>query len=133
MSLMTDPIADMLTRIRNALKAGHANLEFPRSRIKGEIARVLTDQGFIENYKLIDEGPQGSIQIQLRYDKSNRAIIRGLERVSKPSRRLYVGKDEVPHVRNGLGVAILTTPNGILTDRQARQAGIGGEVLCYVW
>jgi small subunit ribosomal protein S8 len=133
MSLMTDPIADMLTRIRNALKAGHANLEFPRSRIKGEIARVLSDQGFIENYKVIEEGPQGSIRIQLRYDKSNRAIIRGLERVSKPSRRLYVGKDEVPHVRNGLGVAILTTPNGILTDRQARQAGIGGEVLCYVW
>ncbi len=130
---MTDPIADMLTRIRNALKAGHSSLEFPRSRIKVEISRVLKEQGFIENYAELLEGPQGSIRIDLRYDKSERAIIRGLERISKPSRRYYVGKDEVPRVRNGLGVAILTTPNGILTDRQARKAGIGGEVLCYVW
>jgi len=130
---MTDPIADMLTRIRNALKAGHSSLEFPRSRIKVEISRVLKEQGFIENYAELLEGPQGSIRIDLRYDKSERAIIRGLERISKPSRRYYVGKDEVPRVRNGLGVAIMTTPNGILTDRQARKAGIGGEVLCYVW
>lgn len=130
---MTDPIADMLTRIRNALKAGHSSLEFPRSRLKVEISRVLKEQGFIENYAEVIEGPQGSIRIDLRYDKSERAIIRGLERISKPSRRQYVGKDDVPRVRNGLGVAILTTPNGILTDRQARKAGIGGEVLCYVW
>jgi len=130
---MTDPIADMLTRIRNALKAGHATLDVPRSRIKVELARVLSEQGFISGYSEIEEGPQGRIRIQLRYDKADCAIIRGLERVSKPSRRLYVGKDDVPRVRNGLGVAILTTPNGIITDRQARRAGIGGEVLCYVW
>lgn len=130
---MTDPIADMLTRIRNALKAGHPSLEFPRSGIKVQISRVLKEQGFIEDYAEVIEGPQGSIRIDLRYDKSERAIIRGLERISKPSRRHYVGKDDVPRVRNGLGVAILTTPKGILTDRQARKAGIGGEVLCYVW
>ena len=130
---MTDPIADLLTRIRNGLKAGHPDLEVPRSRIKVEIARVLKEQGFIESFSEIETGPQGSIRIGLRYDKAERSIIRGLERISKPSRRYYVGKHDIPRVRNGLGVAILTTPNGVLTDHQARKAGVGGEVICYVW
>lgn len=130
---MTDPIADMLTRIRNAQLAGHANLKVPRSNLKLAILRILKEEGFVEGYIEEAEGPQGALKIFLRYDAANRGVIRGMQRVSKPSRRVYVGKDEVPRVRNGLGVAILTTPRGVLTDRQARQAGVGGEVLCHVW
>lgn len=130
---MTDPIADLLTRIRNAIRAGHQNLVVPRSRIKLAIVRILKAEGFIEGYIDIDEGPQGKIKVFPMYDAENQAVIRGLTRVSKPSRRQYVGKDDVPRVRNGLGVAILTTPRGVLTDREARKAGVGGEVICYVW
>ena len=130
---MTDPIADLLTRIRNAIQARHGSLDVPRSRLKLEIVRILKEEGFVADFKVVDEGPQGHIQVYPRYDAANQAVLRGLERVSKPSRRLYVGKDEVPRVRNGLGVAILTTPRGVLTDRQARKVGVGGEVLCYVW
>jgi len=129
---MTDPIADFLTRIRNATKAGHSSVKIPRSKIKSELAKVLKSEGFIEGWVDDNEG-FGSIKLFLRYDKKERGIIRGLQRISKPSRRVYVAKDSVPRVRNGLGVAILTTPKGVLSDSQARKAGVGGEVICYVW
>ncbi len=130
---MTDPIADMLTRIRNASRAGHASTVIPRSNIKLEIVKVLKREGFLEGFIEIPEAPQGKIKVFLRYDGEGERILRGLERISKPSRRTYVGKDDVPRVRNGLGVAILTTPRGVLTDRQARKAGLGGEVICHAW
>jgi len=130
---MTDPIADLLARIRNALQAGHEQMIVPRSNIKLAIVKILKKEGFIEGYIEVEDSRQGKIKVFLRYDESNRAIVRGLRRISKPSRRFYVGRNDVPRVRNGLGVAILTTPQGVLTDRQAREAGVGGEVLCYVW
>ncbi|MEL6347086.1 MAG: 30S ribosomal protein S8 [Myxococcota bacterium] len=130
---MTDPIADLLTRIRNAVRAGHSSLTVPRSKIKLAIVKILKQEGFIEGYLEMQDSRQGLLKIFPRYDESNQAIVRGLERISKPSRRLYVKKDDIPRVRNGLGVAILTTPRGVLTDAQARAEGVGGEVLCYVW
>lgn len=130
---MTDPIADMLTRIRNAQLAEHASLKFPRSKLKLALVRILKEEGFIEGYIEEDVGPQGAIKVFLRYENGKEGVIRGIERVSKPSRRVYVGKDEIPRVRNGLGVTILTTPRGVLTDHQARTAGVGGEVVCRVW
>jgi len=130
---MTDPIADLLTRIRNAVKARHESLVVPRSRLKLEIVKILVQEGFLAGYSVVEDGPQGFIRIAPRYDASSQAVLRGIERVSRPSRRTYVGKDEVPRVRNGLGVAILTTPQGVITDREARKAGVGGEVICYVW
>ena len=130
---MTDPIADMLTRIRNGGKAGHASINVPRSRIKVEIAKLLKAEGYIAGFEEIDDGPQGHVRVHLRYDSARKSIIQGIVRVSRPSRREYVGRGDVPFVRNGLGTAILTTARGILTDAQARQAGVGGEVLCHVW
>lgn len=130
---MTDPIADLLTRIRNAIQAGHDELVVPRSKLKLEVVNLLKSEGFIEDFHVIDDARQGLIRIHLRYDDGNNAVIRGLTRVSKPSRRKYVGKHDIPRVRNGLGVAILTTPRGVLTDSDARREGVGGEVLCYVW
>ncbi len=130
---MTDPIADMLTRIRNAVRAGHQSVLVPKSRIKLSIAHLLKEEGFLEGYIEVSDPPQGAIKIFPRYDAESRGIIRGITRVSKPSRRLYVGRDDVPRVRNGLGVAILTTSRGVMTDRQARRAGVGGEVICHVW
>lgn len=131
---MTDPIADLLTRIRNAQQANHSTVTFPRSKVKLGIVKILKEEGFVEGYV---ENPtpdnQGQVKVFLRYGERNEGLIRGLLRVSKPSRRVYVGKSEIPHVRNGLGVAILTTSRGLLTDRQARIAGVGGEVLCHVW
>jgi len=130
---MTDPIADLLTRIRNACVVGHTTIVVPRSKVKLALVKVLKSEGFIEGYLDLPEGPQGLIKVFLRYDDDQRAIIRGVERVSKPSRRVYVGKNDIPRVRNGLGVSILTTPRGILTDAQAREAGVGGEIICRVW
>jgi len=130
---MTDPIADLLTRIRNAGVVGHTTIMVPRSKVKLALVKVLKSEGFIEGYLDLPEGPQGLIKVFLRYDDDQRAIIRGVERVSKPSRRVYVGKNDIPRVRNGLGVSILTTPRGILTDAQARAAGVGGEIICRVW
>ena len=130
---MTDPIADMLTRIRNAQVARHDKTVVPRSKLKVAIAKILKEEGFIEGYVEDETGPQGSIKVFLRYDRKDAGIIRGITRISKPGRRVYVGKDDIPRVRNGLGVAILTTPRGLLTDAQARSAGVGGEVLCHVW
>ena len=131
---MTDPIADLLTRIRNAQQAGHPSLLVPRSKLKLEIVKILESEGFVAGFQ--DDASrdhQGVIQVFLKYDCGQNGTIRGLERISKPGRRIYVGKADVPRVRNGLGIAILTTPRGVLTDRQARQAGVGGEVLCHVW
>jgi len=130
---MTDPISDMLTRIRNAALAGHDSIVIPRSTLKLEIARILQEEGFVSAYSEVFEGGREKIRIFLKYDQSRRGIIQGLERVSKPGRRRYVGKDGIPYVRNGLGVAILTTPRGVLSDKAARQAGVGGEIICYVW
>jgi len=130
---MTDPIADLLTRIRNAMQARHESVTAPRSKIKVEIVKVLKAEGFIAGFTEIEDNKQGLLQVFPRYDENKRGIIRGIERVSKPSRRTYVGKHDIPRVRNGLGVAILTTPQGVLTDTQARKAGVGGEILCYVW
>jgi small subunit ribosomal protein S8 len=130
---MTDPIADLLTRIRNAMQARHGNVVIPRSNLKLEIVKILKSEGFIEGYVEVDGEHQGSIKVFPKYDASNKGVIRGIERISKPSRRVYVGRNDIPQVRNGLGVAILTTPGGVLTDRQARDKGVGGEVLCYVW
>ena len=130
---MTDPISDMLTRIRNGQQAGHPTVSMPRSNVKVAIALVLKNEGFIEGFVENTEGVQGLLKVFLKYDNASRGSIRGIERVSRPGRRAYVGKDELPRVRNGLGIAILTTSQGLLTDRQARQAGVGGEVLCQVW
>lgn len=131
---MTDPIADLLTRIRNAQAAGHATVVAPRSSVKVEIVKILQAEGFIDGFE--DEtqpGYQGTLRVFLRYDAARNGSIRGITRISKPGRRVYVGKDSLPRVRNGLGIAILTTPRGLLTDAQARRAGVGGEVLCHVW
>ena len=130
---MTDPIAALLTRVRNATLAKHSSVLLPRSNIKLELVKILKHEGFIEGYLELPEGAQGAIKVFLRYDAGNQGAIRGLKRVSRPGRRVYVGKDELPNVRDGLGIAILTTPRGVLTDRAARAAGVGGEVLCYIW
>lgn len=130
---MTDPIADLLSRIRNAQQAGHDSTLVPRSKLKLEVVKVLKHQGFIEGYVEAGSGVRQAIKVFLKYPGEGEGCIRGIIRVSKPGRRVYVGKAEIPRVRNGLGVAILTTPRGVLTDAQARQAGVGGEVLCHVW
>lgn len=132
---VTDPIADMLTRIRNAGMAGHSQVAVPSSKIKLAIVRLLKEQGFIRDYRLVEEKPQPVIRIWLKYvgERPRRHAIAGLERISRPGRRIYVGKREIPWVKSGLGVAILSTPKGVLTDREARRLGVGGEVLCRAW
>ncbi|MDP2496918.1 MAG: 30S ribosomal protein S8 [Candidatus Palauibacterales bacterium] len=130
---LNDPIADMLTRIRNSAGAGHRRVDMPVSKVKAEIARVLADNGFIHDYKVLDDGRHGVLRLYLKYTDDDRTVIRSMQRVSKPGRREYVGADEVPKVRNGLGVAILTTSHGVMSDHEARQEGIGGEVLAEVY
>ena len=130
---LNDPIADMLTRIRNSAGAGHRRVDMPVSKVKAEIARVLADNGFIHDYKVLDDGRHGVLRLYLKYTDDDRTVIRSMRRVSKPGRREYVGADEVPKVRNGLGVAILTTSHGVMSDHEARQEGIGGEVLAEVY
>jgi len=131
---LSDPIGDMLTRIRNAVAADHDTVDIPASRIKGEIARVLKDEGYIQKYEITDAGTPGALlKITLRYGPRRKPIISGLRRASKPGRRLYVGWQDIPRVQGGLGVAILTTSRGLITDRQARAEKIGGEVLALVW
>jgi small subunit ribosomal protein S8 len=131
---MTDPIADYLTRLRNAIKASHRIVEIPASNIKKEITKVLHDKGYIQNYKFEQDGPQGTIKIALKYNPASKqnAIV-SLERVSTPGLRKYVKHDELPRVINGLGIAIVSTSKGVMTDKEARTEGIGGEVLCYVY
>ena len=131
---MTDPIADYLTRLRNAIKASHRIVEIPASNIRKEITKVLHDKGYIQNYKFEENGPQGTIKIALKFNPTTKlnAIV-SLERVSKPGLRKYVKHDELPRVINGLGIAIVSTSKGVMTDKEARTEGVGGEVLCYVY
>ena len=130
---MSDPIADMLTRIRNAAGAGHRKVDIPGSRMKTEIARIMKSRGFIHNYARVEDNRQGYIRLYLKYSSDDESAIQGLDRISRPGLRRYVRVGEIPRVLNGLGVAILSTPQGILTDSEARTAGIGGEVLCHLW
>ncbi|MBE3574798.1 MAG: 30S ribosomal protein S8 [Firmicutes bacterium] len=130
---MTDPIADMLTRIRNASHAAHPSVDVPASRMKKELARVFKEEGYVRDVEFIDDKKQGTIRIYLRYGPQKKPVLTGVRRISKPGRRVYVGRDEIPRVLGGLGVAVISTSQGIMTDREARKRGIGGEVLFYVW
>lgn len=129
---MTDPISDFLTRIRNASQAGHRLVDVPASKMKEGLADILKDQGFIEAYERVNEGPQGLIRMKLRYVDGSPAML-GLRRVSRPGLRRYAGVTELPRVRNGLGIAVISTSHGLMTDKEARRRNVGGEVLCYVW
>ncbi|MGG6432932.1 30S ribosomal protein S8 [Anoxybacillus sp. D401a] len=131
--VMTDPIADMLTRIRNANMVRHEKLEVPASKMKREIAEILKREGFIRDVEYIEDNKQGILRIFLKYGPNNERVITGLKRISKPGLRVYAKADEVPRVLNGLGIAILSTSQGILTDKEARQKRTGGEVLAYIW
>ena len=131
--MMTDPIADMLTRIRNALGAGHENVQIPSSGIKKEIARILSEEGYVQEYSVTERGSGQEIDVILKYTGKRKPVITGIERISTPGRRVYCQKDEVPVVLNGLGVAIVSTSQGLLTDQRCREAGVGGEVVCKVW
>jgi small subunit ribosomal protein S8 len=130
---MTDPIADMLTRIRNAGMAQHPKLDIPSSNVKVAIAEVLKDLGYIKNFKVITDDLQGVLRVYLKYDEQNNTVIHEIIRVSKPGRRVYVGQGEIPRIKNGLGAAILSTSKGVMDDVAAREAKVGGEVLCTVW
>lgn len=129
----TDPIADMLTRIRNAARAGHRKVDIPASKVKMEIARILRDNYYIQGFKEIEDGRQGILRVYLRFTEEDRPVFRELIRISRPGLRRYVKADEVPRVRNGLGIAIISTSIGVMTDREARKRNVGGEVLCTVW
>ena len=130
---MTDPIADMLTRIRNANVVKHETVDVPASNMKKELSRILLEEGFIRGYDVLEDGKQGIIRIQLKYGQTGERVISGLKRISKPGMRVYADKHEVPRVLNGLGISIISTSKGILTDKQARKENVGGEVICYVW
>jgi len=131
--MTSDPIADMLTRIRNALNARHPKVDVPASRLKMDSARILKEEGYIANFKLAEEGPRKTIRIYLKYTPASSPIISTLERVSRPGCRVYVGRKEIPRVLGGLGINILTTPRGVMTGRKAHREGLGGEILCQVW
>ncbi len=133
--MVTDPIADYLTRVRNAVKATHRIVEIPASNTKKEITKILFDKGYILNYKFeSDNGPQGTIKIALKYDPATKVpAIKTLTRISKPGYRKYVGASDLPRVLNGLGIAVLSTSNGVITDKEAREKGVGGEVLCHIY
>jgi small subunit ribosomal protein S8 len=139
---MTDPIADMLTRIRNAVSAKHTRVDMPGSRLKSEIARILQDEGYIQGFKVLDEAPAAktkqpptvkTLRLFLKYGPRGERLITGVQRISRPGRRVYFGKEDVPDVLGGLGTSILTTSRGVMTGREAVRAGVGGEVLCNVW
>ncbi len=129
----TDPIADMLTRIRNGLMVRKPFILVPSSKMKVAIAQILLEEGFIQGYEVTNERPQPNIRLWLKYDEKRRPIVTGLRRVSRPGRRVYSGKADLPWVLSGLGIAIVSTPKGVMTDREARRTGVGGEILCYVW
>jgi small subunit ribosomal protein S8 len=136
--IVTDPISDMLTRIRNALMAGHPSVAMPSSKMKASIAKILKDEGFIGDYEVVegDKPEQKVLRVRLKYvgERRNRcSVITGMERISRPGRRVYSGKHEIPWVLSGLGIAIISTPKGVMTGQRARQSGVGGEVLCKVW
>jgi len=131
--MTSDPIADMLTRVRNALMARHPKVDVPASKLKTEIARILKEEGYIANYKVAEEGVKKTIKIYLKYANDNSPVISGIERVSRPGCRNYAGKSEIPMVQGGLGISILTTARGVMTGRTARKECVGGEILCRVW
>ena len=130
---ITDPVADMLTRIRNANSAKHDTVDVPASNMKKSIAQILLDEGYIKSYQIVDDGTQGIIRITLKYNAGKEKVISGLRRVSKPGLRVYVGADELPQVLRGLGIAIVSTSKGVMTDKAARAAHVGGEVLAFIW
>lgn len=131
--MLTDPISDMLTRMRNAILIKSEKVDIPASKMKVEIAKILKEEGFIKSYKIIKDKKQGILRVTLKYTSENEPVVSGLKKISKPGRRVYVGKSEVPRVMGGVGIAIITTPKGILSDKGCRSEGVGGEVLCYVW
>ena len=131
--MISDPIADMLTRVRNALAARHPKVDVPGSKLKLEIARILKEEGYITNFKLAEEGVKKVIKIYLKYTPGNQPVISRIERVSRPGCRVYVGHHEIPRVLGGMGINILTTPRGVMTGREARKQGVGGEILCEIW
>ncbi|HHT37590.1 MAG: 30S ribosomal protein S8 [Candidatus Wallacebacter cryptica] len=131
--VLTDPIADMLTRIRNANSVKHESVDIPASKMKSEVARILKEEGYIRDYKVIEDNKQGILRIYLKYGPNDERVITGIKRISKPGLRVYAKKDEIPRVLGGLGIAILSTSHGIMTDKSARKGNIGGEVICYVW
>ena len=131
--LINDPIADMLTRIRNALVAKHETTTLPASNMKKAIAKILVDEGYIKGYEVIEDGVQGTIKITLKYDGNRKGVISGLKRISKPGLRVYAKSEDIPKVLGGLGIAIISTSKGVMTDRQARKENVGGEVLAYIW
>jgi len=133
MGASTDPIADMLTSVRNALRARHPKVDIPASRIKGEIARVLKEEGFLAAYKVIEENKRKVLRLYLKYGPNKQSVISGLRRVSKPGRRVYRARTDIKPVVGGLGINVVTTPQGIMSGRQARRQGVGGEILCEVW
>ena len=133
MAVVTDTIADMLTRIRNANQMRYESVEIPASKVKNDIARILKEEGFIKDYKVLEETAQGTILLTLKYGEKKERVITGLKRISKPGLRVYAKADEVPKVLNGLGIAIISTSKGIMTDKEARNQGLGGEVLAYIW
>ncbi len=130
---LTDPVADFLTRIRNAMRSRHQKLDVPASKLKAEIARILKEEGYISNFKPTEENGMKVLRVYLKYGVNNESVIRDLQRVSRPGCRVYLGKDEIRRVQNGLGISIMTTPKGVMTGRQARREGVGGEILCEVW
>jgi small subunit ribosomal protein S8 len=130
---VTDPVADFLTRVRNAIRAKQQKVDVPASKLKTEIARILKEEGYVANYKATEENGQKLLRVYLKYGNNNEAAISNLERISKPGCRVYVGRTEIPRVLGGLGINILTTPRGVMTGREARKQGVGGEVLCQVW
>ena len=130
---LTDPIADMLTRIRNANSVGKDRVDIPASKVKTSIGELLKDEGFINDVKLVERKPQNMIRVYLKYGDNDEKVISGIKRISKPGLRVYVGNDEVPKVLGGLGIAVISTSQGVMSDKEAREKGIGGEVLCYVW
>jgi len=130
---MTDPIADLLTRIRNAAKAGHKHTDIPASKVKLEIARILRDNYYIQGFKKIEDEYQGILRVYLKYTEDEKPVFHELNRESRPGLRRYVNADQIPRIRNGLGIAIISTSSGLMTDRDARRQGVGGEVLCSVW
>ncbi len=130
---MTDPIADYLTRVRNSLAAGKDRCDVPASRIKLELSKILQEEGFIRSFKVVDEGPQPTLRVYLRYSSEGEPAIHGLERVSRPGRRVYRTVDQLPKVRGGIGVAVVSTSKGLMTDAKAREMRLGGEVMCHIW
>ncbi len=131
--VMTDPIADLLTRIRNANTVMHKTVEVPASKMKLGIVEILKEEGYIKDYEYIADGKQGIIRIYLKYGPNKEKVITGIKRISKPGLRVYVGKNEIPKVLGGLGTAVISTPKGLMTDKKARKQGLGGEVVCYIW